>query len=76
MLPPVAHAGRFLMSQLVLAGFEPTILWLGVRRANHWAIATRQSEVTTVLMPEASNYIYIRVTTTTPVLGNGQESVY
>ena len=35
--PPVANAGRFLMSQLVLVGLEPTILWLGVRRANHSA---------------------------------------
>ncbi len=29
------------MSRLALAGLEPTILWLGVRRANHSAIATR-----------------------------------
>ncbi len=30
------------LSRLALAGLEPTILWLGVRRANHSAIATRQ----------------------------------
>ncbi len=34
--------GTVLMSQLVLAELEPTMLWLGVRRANHSAIATRQ----------------------------------
>ncbi len=41
LLSPVAHGGWFLMSQLVLAGLEPTILWLGVRCANHSVIATR-----------------------------------
>ncbi len=29
------------MSQLVLVGLEPMILWLGVRRANHSAITTQ-----------------------------------
>ncbi len=42
MLPSVSHAGHFLMSQLVLARLKPTILWLGVRRANYSAIATRR----------------------------------
>ena len=43
MSSPVAHAGRFLVSRLALAGLEPTILWLGVQRANHLAIATRDT---------------------------------
>ncbi len=40
--PPVAHSGHFLMSRLALAGLKPTILWLGVQRANHSAITTRR----------------------------------
>ncbi len=39
---PIAHVGRFLMSQLPYIWFEPTILWLRVQRTNHSAIATRQ----------------------------------
>ncbi len=35
----------FFMSQLFLAGLKLTILWLGVRRANHSAIATRHGKV-------------------------------
>ena len=40
---PVGHARQFLMNQLDYAGLEPTILWLGDRRANHLAITTQYS---------------------------------
>ncbi len=38
---PIAHAGQFMLSQLLLAALEPTILWFRVQRANHSAIVTR-----------------------------------
>ncbi len=40
---PIARVRQFLMSQRDYAGLEPTILWLGVRRANHSAITTQYS---------------------------------
>ncbi len=39
----IAHARQFLMTQLDYAGLEPTILWLGVWRADHSAITTQYS---------------------------------
>ncbi len=37
----VAHAGQFLMSKVAPVGLKPTILWLGVRRTYHLAIAAQ-----------------------------------